>query len=437
MPTHITPPIRLLDLSRDALRDQVFAWGQPAYRADQLYQWLYQQVTVDPAEMSNLPASLRARLADEAQIELLAPVAETVARDGHTTKALFRLHDGQLIETVLMRYDRRNTVCISSQAGCAMGCTFCATAQMGLQRNLTPGEITAQVLYFERWLRQQAEEGKGGQVVSGERGATSATSNSGLRVTGNDAPSIAPRPSLPAPRSRVSNVVVMGMGEPLANYANLWSALRTLTDPAGFGMGARKITVSTVGLVPGIDRFAAEDLQINLAVSLHAPNDALRATLVPVNQRYPIAEVIAACRRYVARTHRRISFEYAMMAGINDSPALAEALATLLQGLLCHVNLIPLNPVVGSPFQPSRREDVDAFVAILESRGIPTTLRVRRGIDIDAGCGQLRARVANVAVVDNKTLSKAGNESTIPPLEKARADSSWLPAPLTGPCSGF
>jgi 23S rRNA (adenine2503-C2)-methyltransferase len=345
-------PVRLLDLAPDALRSQVTAWDQPAYRADQLTQWLYQRLAVDPAEMSSLPASLRARLAAEAQIELLSPVAETVSRDGHTTKTLFRLHDGQLIETVLMRYDRRNTVCISSQAGCAMGCTFCATAQMGLQRNLTPGEITAQVLYFERWLR------------------------------------------LTPDAARVSNVVVMGMGEPLANYANLWQALHTLTDPAGINLGARKITVSTVGLVPGIDRFAQEEMQINLAVSLHAPNDALRATLVPINQRYPIADLLAACRRYVAQTHRRISFEYAMMAGINDSPVLAEELAARLQGLLCHVNLIPLNPVVGSPFQPSRREDVDAFVAILERRGIPTTLRVRRGIDIDAGCGQLRARVA-------------------------------------------
>lgn len=349
------PSIRLLDLSPDALRAQVVAWDQPAYRADQLYQWLYQRLAVDPAEMSNLPAGLRDRLAQEAQIELLTPAAESISRDGHTTKTLFRLHDGQLIETVLMRYDRRNTLCISSQAGCAMGCTFCATAQMGLQRNLTPGEIVAQVLYFERGLRRQGATGR-------------------------------------APR--VSNIVVMGMGEPLANYANLWQSLRTLVDPAGFGLGARKITVSTVGLVPAIDRFAEEELQINLAVSLHAPNDALRATLVPINQRYPIAELIAACRRYVARTHRRISFEYAMMAGINDSPALAEELAARLHGLLCHVNLIPLNPVVGSPFQPSRRADVDAFVAILEAAGIPTTLRVRRGIDIDAGCGQLRARVA-------------------------------------------
>jgi 23S rRNA (adenine2503-C2)-methyltransferase len=393
--SHPSSSLRLLDLSRDALRSQVLAWGQPAYRADQLYQWLYQQVAIDPAEMSNLPASLRALLSEQAQIGLLAPVTETVSRDGHTTKALFRLHDGQLIETVLMRYDRRNTVCISSQAGCAMGCTFCATAQMGLQRNLTPGEITAQVLHFERWLRQQGKEGKGGKGgKEGKegKGEASPPADSGLRVTSYAS-------SITDHRSRITNVVVMGMGEPLANYANLWSALRTLTDPAGFGLGARKITVSTVGLVPGIDRFAEEDLQINLAVSLHAPNDALRATLVPINLRYPIAEVIAACRRYVARTHRRISFEYAMMAGINDSPPLAEELAALLHGLLCHVNLIPLNPVVGSPFQPSRREDVDAFVAILETRGIPTTLRVRRGIDIDAGCGQLRARVAQSAPI--------------------------------------
>jgi 23S rRNA (adenine2503-C2)-methyltransferase len=353
--------IRLLDLTHDSLRQQVVAWGQPAYRGDQLYKWLYQKVALAPDEMTDLPASLRATLAAEAQIELLAPVTETISRDGHTTKTLFRLHDGQLIETVLMRYERRRTVCISSQAGCAMGCTFCATAQMGLQRNLTAGEIVAQVLYFERGLRQEAEH-HGGDV--------------------------------PAETTGVSNVVVMGMGEPLANYQNLWQALRTLTDAQGYNMGARRITVSTVGLVPGIDRFAEEDLQINLAVSLHAPNDALRSTLVPINHRYPLAAVMAACRRYVQHTHRRISFEYALMRGINDSRELAEELSTLLKGLLCHVNLIPLNPVAGSAYQPSRREDVDAFVEVLQGHGIPVTLRTRRGIDIDAGCGQLRARVA-------------------------------------------
>ena len=384
MPHPLAPhPIRLLDLTRDELIAQLAAWDQPAYRAGQLRQWLYKQVALDPAEMTNLPAALRARLAAESQIELLSPVTETASRDGQTTKALFRLHDGQLIETVLMRYNRRNTVCISSQAGCAMGCTFCATAKMGLQRNLTPGEIVAQVLYFERWLRREVpgvtksrSEAERKGHVSGVERSKSVTAEKGEEP------------------QRVSNIVVMGMGEPLANYTNLWKALHTLVDADGFGLGARHITVSTVGLVPAIDRFAEEALQVNLAISLHAPNDLLRATLVPITQRYPIAELIAASRRYVARTNRRISFEYAMMAGINDSLAVAEELATLLQGLLCHVNLIPLNPIVGSPYQPSRREDVDAFVEVLRSGGVPTTLRVRRGIDIDAGCGQLRARVA-------------------------------------------
>lgn len=364
--------IRLLDLTKPELRDQAVAWGQPAYRGDQLYRWLHARLAADPAEMTDLPADLRRRLAEEAQVELLTPVAESHSRDGHTTKVLFRLHDGQLIETVLMRYERRNTVCISSQAGCAMACTFCATGQMGLQRNLTSGEIAAQVYHFERLLRR------------------------------SEGPSPTPRhrSSAPAHRSptrgresHITNVVVMGMGEPLANYHNLWRALRTLTDPEGFGMGARRITVSTVGLVPAIDRFSQEDLQINLAVSLHAPNDALRSQLVPINLRYPIAELMAACRRYVERTHRRITFEYALMRGINDSVALAEELAALLQGLLCHVNLIPLNPVSGSPYQPSTRRDAEAFVEVLQRHGIPTTLRVRRGIDINAGCGQLRANV--------------------------------------------
>lgn len=357
-------PIRLLDLTREELRTQVAAWDQPAYRADQVYQWLYKQTASSPAEMTNLPASLRTRLAEETQIDLLSPVTERISQDGQTTKVLFRLLDGQLIETVLMRYDRRNTVCISSQAGCAMGCTFCATAQMGLQRNLTAGEIVAQVLFFEKRLRVQTAA-SGAQRVE---------------------------------QKEISNIVVMGMGEPLANSTHLWRALRTLTDPDGYGLGARRITVSTVGLTPGIDRFAEEDLQVNLAVSLHAPNDVLRASLVPINQRYPIAEVLAACRRYVERTHRRVTFEYALIQGINDSRALAEELAGLLSGLLCHVNLIPLNPVAGSPFQPTARESADTFVAILRSHGIPATLRVRRGIDIDAGCGQLRAKVAGAAV---------------------------------------
>ncbi|MEA3336467.1 MAG: 23S rRNA (adenine(2503)-C(2))-methyltransferase RlmN [Chloroflexota bacterium] len=345
--------VRLLDLTPHEMETQMAVWGQPAYRARQVQHWLYKKQVSAPSEMSNLPAALRDRLAEDSQIDLLVPVTETASSDGNTTKALLRLDDGQLIEAVLMRYNRRRTVCVSSQAGCAIGCTFCATGQMGLQRNLSPGEMLGQVIHFERWLQSNTPDSGG-----------------------------------------ITNVVIMGMGEPLANYSNLWRALRAMSSPDGLGLGARRLTVSTVGLVPGIDRFAEEGLQVNLAVSLHAPNDALREQLVPINQRYPIADLMAAIRRYIERTHRRITFEYALMRDINDSPALAEEMALLLQGLLCHVNLIPLNPVTGSPFQPTRREDADIFAGILRDRGIVTSLRVRRGVDINAGCGQLRARVA-------------------------------------------
>jgi 23S rRNA (adenine2503-C2)-methyltransferase len=251
----------------------------------------------------------------------------------------------------------RRTVCISSQAGCGMGCVFCATGQAGLARNLTSAEIVAQVLTAARWLLSPDAE------------------------TG-----VAP--------GRLTNVVLMGMGEPLANYERVWQALRTLTSKDGFNLGARHITLSTVGLPPGILRMAEEPLQINLAVSLHAPNDVLRTQLVPINHRYPLREVMAAVRQYVDRTHRRVTFEYALMQGINDSTALAGELATFLRGLLCHVNLIPLNPVSESPYQPSTTQAAAAFKAVLERRGIPCTMRMRRGIDIDAGCGQLRRRLS-------------------------------------------
>ncbi len=313
--------------------------------------------------MTNLPTGLRARLAAETTLDPLATEVEQASRDGQTTKWLFRLKDGQTIETVLMLYpelegvrEERRTVCISTQAGCAMGCVFCATGQAGLARNLSAGEIVAQVLAAARWLQAPPHE-------------------AGMSP------------------GRLTNIVVMGMGEPLANYDRTWAALRCITDPDGFNLGARHITVSTVGLVPGIRRMAEEPLQINLAVSLHAPNDTLRAQLVPINQRFPIAEVMAAVREYIARTNRRVTFEYALMNGINDSPALARALAGLLRGLLCHVNLIPLNPVAESPFQPSSPERATVFQTILQQSGVPATLRVRRGIDIDAGCGQLRRRV--------------------------------------------
>ncbi len=373
----------LLDLSKPQLTDLLVGWGQPRFRADQVWDWLYRQYATDPAEMSNLPAALRERLAAETVVAPLAQVYEQRSGDGQTIKWLFRLRDGLTSETVLMFYDdvsgqarERRTVCISTQAGCAMGCVFCATGQAGLARNLTAGEIVAQVLAAARWLGDDE-----GPKTKDET------------------------PSLPGPSSfvlrQLTNIVVMGMGEPFANYERTWQALRVITDPAAFGLGARHITVSTVGLPQGIRKMATEPLQVNLAVSLHAPNDALRSRLLPVNQRYPIQDVLAAIQEYIAATNRRVTFEYALMSGINDTPALAVELAALLRplrsptgGSMCHVNLIPLNPVAESPYQPSTPEDAAAFQRILERSGVPATIRMRRGIDIDAGCGQLRRRVA-------------------------------------------
>lgn len=330
--------------------------SQPRFRAHQIWEWIYKRFAGDFEMMSNLPKALRTRLAEEATVAPLTLVAEAISHDRDTVKSLFQLHDGQTIEAVLMLYDERRTLCISSQAGCAMGCTFCATAQGGLARNLTPGEIVAQVLYFARYLAD---------------------------------PALPPATAVTRPTT-VTNIVLMGMGEPLHNYANVWAALHRLTDADGFGLGARHITLSTVGLAPMIDRMADEGLQIGLAVSLHAPNDDLRTQLVPVNKGYSVDAVLAAVRRYIAKTSRRVTFEYALMAGINDTPALAQELAAKLQGILCHVNLIPLNPIPDSKFQPTSDADAARFAQILRDANIPTTVRLRRGIEINAGCGQLR-----------------------------------------------
>ncbi len=395
----MTEAISLLDLTKPQLADLLAGWGQPRYRADQVWEWIYQKYAITPAEMPNLPAALRERLGVETILSPLAQIYEQRSSDGQTLKWLFRLPDGLTIETVLMLYDDvsgqardRRTVCISTQAGCAMGCVFCATGLAGLARNLTAGEIVAQVLAAGRWLAHSDEGPK----------------------TKDETPSVL-RPSSSV--LRLTNIVVMGMGEPFANYDRTWQALRTLTDGDAFGLGARHITVSTVGLPQGIRKMAQEPLQVNLAVSLHAPDDALRSRLLPVNQRYPIAEVLAAVREYIAATHRRVTFEYALMAGINDTPALAAELAALLRplrsatgGAMCHVNLIPLNPVAESPYQPSTAGDAAAFQAILERNGIPATVRMRRGIDIDAGCGQLRRRVTAQGVLGNRgTEGNSGN----------------------------
>ncbi len=379
------PKVALLDLSQEELAAFLAGFGAPKYRAAQVWEWLYKRFALSFDEMTNLPKELRARLAEAAVISPLRPVTQVSSLAGDTLKVLFALPDGQTIETVLMLYDRRRTLCISSQAGCAMGCTFCATAQGGLARNLTAGEIVAQVLYFARYLAQAdtpTVEARYGKPAPGEPLAVAS------------AYEIAP-PVLDVERpTHVTNIVLMGMGEPMHNYKQVWAALRRLTAADAFGLGARNITLSTVGLVPMIDRMADEGLQINLAVSLHAPNDALRSTLTPINKAYPIDELLAAVRRYIEKTGRRVTFEYALMRGVNDSAELAHELAGKLQGLLCHVNLIPLNPIPDSPFQPASDEDTERFAEILREAGVPATVRLRRGIEINAGCGQLRRAAA-------------------------------------------
>ena len=363
----------LYDLTYAQLSEMLTSWGEPRFRADQVWRWLYRSLVRDVGAMANLPSTLRARLAAETDLALLTPLTEQASASGQTRKVLFHLRDANTVESVLMHYHGRQTACISTQVGCAMGCVFCATGQGGLVRNLSAGEIVAQVIHFAAARRDQEAEIEQTARVD------------------------------PVSAQPVSNVVLMGMGEPLANYAATWQAVETLTDARGYHLGARRITLSTVGLVPGIRRLTEQELPINLAVSLHAPDDDLRRQLVPVSERYPLAELMAAIRDYVESTRRRVTIEYALIAGVNDAPRQARQLAELLRGLLClagpapHVNLIPLNPTPDSSLRPSPRERVNAFHAALEEAGIPTTVRVRRGIDIEAGCGQLRQQQVCIA----------------------------------------
>jgi 23S rRNA (adenine2503-C2)-methyltransferase len=345
----VAQPVNLYDLDIHELEAFVTSLGEPGFRARQLWDWFYRQYAQEFEEMTNLPKRLREQLAERATLSIGEIASVQDSSDGQTEKVLFRLHDGQFVETVLMRYNRRRTLCISTQAGCAMGCVFCATGQMGFFRNLTVGEIVAQVMYFAR--RLAAEE------------------------------------------DHVTNIVMMGMGEPLHNYDHTLAAVDRLTDADGFNLGARKLTISTVGLVPAIRRYADEQRQTPLAVSLHAANNLERDRLIPVNKRWPIGELIDACRYYIEKTGRRMTFEWALIAGENDTQEQAHQLGALLQGMLCHVNLIPLNPTAGYGGRPSSPEQVERFRETLALYGVSSTVRVRRGIDIQAGCGQLRDRV--------------------------------------------
>jgi 23S rRNA (adenine2503-C2)-methyltransferase len=348
------PPRHLADLALDERREAVASLGERPFRADQLSRQYFTRLADDPAAMTDLPQATREQLTSALLPRLLTAEKELVCDDGTTRKTLWRAFDQAYVESVLMRYPGRVTMCVSSQAGCGMGCPFCATGQAGLTRNLSTAEIVE-------------------QVVAGARALA--------------------RDEVPGGPGRVSNVVFMGMGEPLANYRSVVGAVRRLTEPApaGLGISARGVTVSTVGLVPAIGRLAAEGLPVTLAVSLHAPDDEARDELVPVNRRWKVAEVLDAAWGYAETTGRRVSIEYALIRDVNDQAWRADLLGDLLAGHLAHVNLIPLNPTPGSRWTASRPADQDEFVARLEAHGVPVTVRDTRGREIDGACGQLAA----------------------------------------------
>lgn len=354
----------IYDLDYVELEKIIKTWGYPSYRTKQIWQGLYQQLYTRPEAFTNLPHLLLDRLSEQFcepgseeifSFSKLNPGSVQLSSDRETQKTLFAMKDGRLIEAVLMRYDKRQTLCISSQAGCAMGCVFCATGQMGFFRHLSSGEIVEQVIFYARLL---ATEGK-----------------------------------------PVTNVVVMGMGEPFHNYEATIAAIDRLNHQDGMKLGARRFTISTVGLTPVIRRFASEKRQINLAVSLHAAENELRQSMLPINKKYPLEDLMAACKEYIEQTHRRITFEWALIEDVNDTPEEAQKLGKLLNtlktkegALLVHVNAIPLNPTRKFHGKATTHERAAIFQLELEKLGIPCTIRIRRGIDIQAGCGQLAGR---------------------------------------------
>lgn len=334
--------INLRDLTLDEMKALSVSLGQPAFRAKQIFQWISKGKT-DFREMRNLPEVFKAELSARCRIGSVETAAvQKSAQDG-TRKYLFRLEDSNTIESVFMKYKYGNSICLSSQAGCRMGCAFCASGRNGLVRSLTPGEMLSQLMAAEQ--------------ETGEK---------------------------------IGHIVVMGTGEPFDNYENLSSFIRIVNDENGRNIGMRNITVSTCGLVPGIERFGGDFPQVNLAISLHGTTDEIRSSMMPVNRKYPLKTLLAACRAYTEKTGRRVTFEYTLVNGVNDTDGDMERLRGLLAGMLCHVNLIPLNKVDGLGFDTVSRARAGAFRQYLESRGIPATVRRELGADIDAACGQLR-----------------------------------------------
>ena len=350
----------IYDLSQSQLKSLLIELGEPEYRFQQVWHGLYRNFLNSPDEFSNLPTILQRKLSELINFHVLDPKATLHSSDGETIKIAFTLHDSLIIETVLMKYEpteitdgsepghfskSRRTICISSQVGCAMGCVFCATGQMGFRRNLSRGEIIAQLMYFARFLKKQ------GDVVT--------------------------------------NVVIMGMGEPFHNYENTMEAIDCLNDPNGYNFGARRFTISSVGIIPSIKRFISEKRQVNLSISLHAADDSLRSSMLPINKKYGIDALLEACREYTLESGRRITFEWALVNGINDSADQAYLLSHKLKKILCHVNAIPLNPVEGYRGRATTNSRAKEFKNILIKAGVPCTIRLRRGTDIQAGCGQL------------------------------------------------
>jgi len=348
-------PETFYDLSIAELSERLEQRGERSFRASQMFGWAYQQLAPDFDAMRTLPGSLRSGLTSDLRFDPLELERVYEADDGQTLKMLYQTRDGHLVETVLMFYPDRVTVCVSCQVGCAVGCSFCATGIGGLQRNLTAGEMVSQVVDAARLAR--------------ERDRT------------------------------LTNLVMMGMGEPFHNYKETLKFIRIINDQAGMGFGARRVTISTSGIIPGINKVAEEPQQVNLAVSLHAPNNELRDTLVPINHRFPVEDLMAACDAYIRKTRRRISFEYALMKGVNSDDAIAIELGQLLRGKLCHVNIIPFNPVDILPFERPGAADIERFADLLRNAGIQTSVRYSRGLEIAAACGQLRARQMESATI--------------------------------------
>jgi 23S rRNA (adenine2503-C2)-methyltransferase len=360
---------RILDLTYLQVKELIAALGERPYRADQLLKWIYNKSAASYEEMSDLTRSFRQKLMAGTELFTITPLEEKVSADGKTRKALFQLEDGKTIESTLMFYEpndsrrERRTVCVSTQVGCALGCRFCATGQQGFERNLSPGEIIEQVLYFIRFIKEH--------------------------VPTED------HPSAEGPRRAITNIVFMGMGEPLANYANFCQAVAMLNSKEGLGLGARQITLSTAGLVPQIERLAVEGLHLELAVSLHAAEDRLRDRLMPINKKYPLAQLIPACRHYFEKTGRRPTFEYALFQGVNDSSRDAKELSGLLKGMNCSVNLILGNATADNEFRSSTLQKGMTFQKQLFELGVFNTIRISKGTDIEAGCGQLRSRFSS------------------------------------------